>query len=133
MNSVYNKELHVSVPTLDYIKRSTGLDVLLEEGNKERAEAKVISLTSKARDFLFLDKSPQVQRVISYLIYKGTWKQAWEQYAVRYIEATFYHGDESAWAKVPRPILNAIHGSVLQVQFFTPNIINEVRYSTEDF
>ena len=133
MNSTYDKELHVAVPTLDYIKRMTGFDILLEEGNKERAEAKVRGFTAKARDLLFMDRSSEAQRVISYLIYKETWIDAWLNYVVRYIEATFYQGDESAWATVPRPILNAIYGSVLQYKKFTSNITSEVRNTTEEF
>lgn len=132
-NSVYNKELHVSVPTLDYIKQSTGLDLVLEDGTKERAEGKVYSLTQKARDYLFTGKPPMTQRVFSYLIYNGTWTQAWEQYVLRYIEATFYHGDDHSWEKTPRTVLSAIYGSVLQTNYFTESIKNEVRLSTEDF
>lgn len=133
MSSTYSKELHVAVPTLDYIKRMTGIDVLLEEGEETRAEGKIISLCRKARDFLMINRSAETQRVISYLIYKETWLEAWLNYAVSYIEATFYYGDESAWEKTPKMILNAINGSVLVNTRFTNNIIWEVRNTTEVF
>jgi hypothetical protein len=133
MNSNYSTELHVSIPTLAYIKRVTGIDVLLEEGNKERAEGKIYSLTSKARDFLFINKSPQTQKIFSYLIYKKTWLEEWENYVVKYIEATFYYGDESAWTDTPKPILNAIYGSALSTREFIARTINEVKYTTEVF
>ncbi len=133
MKSTYDKELHVAVPTLDYFKRMTGLDLITEAGNKELAEGKVISLTAKARDYLFIDRSTETQRVVSYLIYKETWLDAWLNYVVRYIEATFNYGDESAWASTPKPILNAIYGSVLNNIRFTGGIIAEVRNTTEVF
>jgi hypothetical protein len=127
MKSVYSKELHVAIPTLDYIKLMTGIDVILEEGNKERAEGKVISLTAKARDFLYVDKSGEAQMVISYLIYTETWLDMWLNYVVKYIEATFYYGDESSWEKTPRPIENAIYGSLLHTKMFVPRIAYEAR------
>lgn len=133
MNSVYKKEYKVSVPTLEYIKTSTGIDVVLEEGNKERAEGKINALTTKARDLLFMGKSLESQRIISYLIFKDIWKDAWENYVIRYIEATFFYGDESAWEKLPDTIERAYKGSVLNVTYFTPNIRYEVKQSTEDF
>ena len=133
IKSNYDKTLHVAVPTLDYIKYMTGIDVLLEEGNKERAEGKIRSLTAKARDMLFIDRSAKVQRIYQYLIYKETYLEAWLNYVIRYIEATFYHGDESAWVTIPKPILNAIYGSVLQYRHFTGSIISEVNSTTEDF
>lgn len=133
MNSIYKKDLKVSIPTLQYIKETTALDLILEEGNKERAEGKVMSLTMKARDLLFSNKLPITQRCISYLIYKGDWASLWEQYVLRYIEATFYFGDESSWQAVPSTIINAINGSMLSVKRFAPHIEREVVQSTEDF
>jgi len=131
--STYNQELHVAVPSLDYFRDMTGIDILLEEGNEKRALGKVMSLTAKARDYLFIDRSNETQRVVSYLIFKETWLDAWLNYVTRYIEATFNYGDESAWASTPKPILNAIYGSVLNNIRFTGNIIQEVRESTEVF
>lgn len=133
MKSTYSEELHVAIPTLDYIKSMTGIDVLLEEGEETRANGKITSLCAKARDFLMLDKSIEAQRITSYLIFKGTWLDAWLNYVVRYIEATFYYGDESTWETTPKPILNAIMGSVLAETRFTQNIVYEVRNSTEVF
>ena len=133
MNSVYSKELHVSIPTLDYLKRAIGIDVLLEAGTKELAEGKVYFLTSSARDMLFLTKSAETQRIISYLIYKGTWLEAWENYVVKYITATFYYGDETQWKETPKMIHNAIFGSVLMAREFTHQIKSEVENSTEVF
>jgi hypothetical protein len=133
MNSIYSIELHVSIPTLDYLKRATGIDVLLEAGTKELAEGKVYSLTARARDMLFVNKSVQSQRVISYLIFKGLWKEAWENYVVKYIEATFYYGDEETWKETPKMIHNAIYGSVLLSREFTYAIKNEAETSTETY
>ncbi len=133
MKSNYSTELHVAIPTLEYLKRMIGLDLVLETGNKELAEGKVISLTAKARDYLFMDRTADVQRTISYLIYKGTYLDVWLNYVTRYIEATLYYGDESAWEGTPKPILNAISGSVLQYKRFTAYILNEVRNTTEVF
>jgi hypothetical protein len=133
MNSVYSKELHVSIPTLDYLKKATGIDVMLEAGNKELAEGKVYSLTSRARDMLFVGKSTQTQRIISYLIFKGTWKEAWENYVLKYIEATLYYGDETVWKETPKMIHNAIFGSVLMTREFTYQIKSEVEHTAEVF
>ncbi len=133
MNANYSKELHVSVPTLDYLKRMTGIDVLLEEGNKERAEAKIMALTARARDYLFINRSAQAQRILSYLIYKGEYENEWLNYVTRYIEATFYYGDESTWTETPRTVWAAIYGTKLQYREFSGRIIHEVMATTEDF
>ncbi len=132
MNSTYSDELHVSIPTLDYIKLNTGFDMIIEKGNKELAESTVISLTSKARDFLFVDKPLESQRAMSYLIKNNpTWTKAWESYVLRYIEATFNYGDESAWEKVPQTIKNAIYGGILRANYFTEDILNTIRTTDE--
>jgi hypothetical protein len=133
MNSVYNKDLGVSVITLDYFKQSTGIDLVLEEGNKERAEGKVYSLTSKARDFLFSRKTLETSQIMSYLIYKDKAKKEWEKFAVKYIEATFYYGDESNWKEIPMPIKNAMNTGILSVDRFTNQLRIEVRNTEEDF
>lgn len=133
MNSKYSTELHVAVPTLDYIKRMTGIDILLEEGNKELAEGKIMSLTARARDMLFNGKPTTSQRIISYLIYKGSYLDAWLNYVVRYIEATFFVGDESSWVKMPQTVWTAIYGSQLQYNYFSGAIVHEVKHTTEVF
>ena len=130
----YNDILRVTVPTIDEIKEYTSFDLTLEEGNKERAEAKVLSLVSKAKDYLYLGKSFETQNVFSYLIKFNTeWKRAWELYAIKYIEATFNFGDESAWANTPKPIYNAVNGSILRTQFFTDSTLSEVRNSDKEW
>lgn len=134
MNSNYDINLRVSVPTMEYFKSRTGLDLILEEGNKERAEGKVLSLTAKAKDFLFSTKNYEIQNIFSYLIKTNAeYLRAWENYVVRYIETTFTHGTDENWAKVPMGIVNAIDGSCLSARDFTANIKQEVRYTTVVF
>jgi len=129
----YDIELHVSIPSIDEIRTETEFDILLEAGTTEKAEGRIRSLTRKARNYLFLNKSEETKKVISYLIFKGTWENMWKQYVISYIEATFYYGDESNWATVPIPILTAIQGTALNVREFTGSILHEVRYTTEVF
>ena len=131
---MYDLELHVSVPTLDYFKANTGIDLVLEKGSKELADGQVRSLTAKARDYLFMDKPYETQRIISYLIKTNKeWEATWLTYVVRYIEATLFYGDESNWDKTPKPILNAVYGSALKINEFSASIRLEVKYTTEVF
>ena len=89
MNSIYNTDLHVSVPTPDFFKANTGIDIVLEKGNLELAQGTIMSLTQKARDYLYVDKPFETQRAMSYLIKKNAqWTKAWENYVLRYIHLT---------------------------------------------
>ncbi len=134
MNSIYNTDLHVSVPTPDFFKANTGIDIVLEKGNLELAQGTIMSLTQKARDYLYVDKPFETQRAMSYLIKNNSqWTKAWENYVLRYIEATFNYGDESGWEKVPQTIKNAVHGSILRANYFTDAILHEVRTTEEEF
>jgi hypothetical protein len=129
---MYDMELKVYIPSLDEIKKNTGVDLVLEEGNKERAEGKVRNLVSKAKDFLYSGKPYESQNVFSYLIkFNKEYQTAFKLYAIKYIESTWVYGTEETWDKVPKQILNAINGSVLHIQFFSGNILSEVRNSSE--
>lgn len=132
--SAYDLDLRVSLITLDEFKDNTGIDLVLEKGSNELALGTVRSLTSKARDYLFMDKGFETQRIFSYLIKNNAdWRKAFDSYVIKYIEATFYHGDESQWDKTPKPIINAVYGSVLRVKEFTHSIRQEVKHTTEVF
>ena len=134
MNSKYDDQLHVAVPTTDFIRDNTGYDPVLEDGNKERAEAKLRALTAKAKNYLYMDKPYETQNVISYLIrFNDDWLHAWEQYVARYVEATFMFGDESAWKETPRTIKQSAYGGLLGINRFTQAILAEVRTSDEEW
>jgi hypothetical protein len=131
MNSNYNKELHTIIPTLDYFKTMTGMDYIKESGYPEtEAKAKFQSLVLKAKDFLMSDKSSNFQNAFNYMTMKyELFAQAFEKYAVRYIEATFKYGDEAGWDKVPFEIKNAINGSVLKAYEYTSEVYSEIELS----
>lgn len=133
MNSVYKKEYHIAIPTLDFIKDITSFDLIQEEGTKERAEAKLLNLTLKAKDYLFSTRPNATQKALSYMIFKyPEWKEAWELYVAKYIDASFYSGDE-LFTNPPQTLKNAIHASILNVYQFTQGVYNEVALSTEEF
>ena len=134
-NSTYDNDLHLAIITNDYFKTVTGLDLVVEEGNKERAEAKMITFHNKAKALLFLDKAPRVQDAFNYLIkLNDTWRAAWENYVVIYIES-FYYGKDFIWGneEVPNGVINAVYGSVLRSRELTDNIYNEIENSSEEW
>lgn len=135
MNSTYNKELHVRVPTLDYLKAVTGYDLITEGGwTKEVTESKVLAMSIRARNYLQAGKNPRYQKAFNYLVATNDiWAEAWEQYVATYIAATFTYGDESAWEKTPRDILLAINGTVLQSKYFTERTYYQAENTTEVF
>jgi hypothetical protein len=116
MNSIYDNNLHIAVPTLDYFRDITGMDYIIESGYDEaEATRRFRSLVLKAKDFLLYDKPSRYQNAFGYLIKNYTlWTHAWEQYVIRYIEATFKYGDEAGWKEIPFEVKNAISGSVLK-------------------
>lgn len=132
---MYNKQYHIYIPSTDEIKSMTGIDLILEEGNKERAEAKVLSFTLKAKQHLFNNKIQETRNIISYLIaFDEEWKHAWLEYVATYIESFFYAGD-FVWGseKMPSAVERAITGGLLKVKTFEYRIINEVNNSSKEW
>lgn len=135
MNSTYIDKYHVAVPSLDLIKEMTGYDLITEGGwTKEVTEAKVLSYTLKARDYLFRNKAASYQIALPYMIkFKTNWNEAWTNYVIRYIESTFLYGNEQDWKEVPFEISNAINGSLLKNHNFSVSVLSEIENSSEEW
>ena len=134
-NSIYNEKLHVRVPTIEYLKETTGYDLMTEGGWTETVtERKILAMSIRARNYLQAGKPARHQKAFNYLIKTNDeWAEAWEQYVATYIAATFVYGDESAWEKTPRDIQLAVNGSILQAHRFPEHIYVEAEYTTEVF
>ena len=135
MDYTYNKELHTAIPTNDTVRFLTGFDLILEEGNKEKADGKIVSLTLKARDYLYSQRTQGAQKVLTYLIYSNQdYRNDFLRYVVAYIETSllattdFIYGDV-----VPNAIKQAINGSRLSATRFNQSLYSEATNSTEDF
>lgn len=131
----YKDAYHIAIPSLQDIKELTGRDLVVEGGyTKEVTEARVLSYTLKAKDFLMRDKSQRFMNAFSYLVkFNDKWTYAWKIYAIRYIEATMLYGDETTWQKVPFEVQNSIDGSVLRAYHFTTSLYDEVEQSEESW
>ena len=133
MKSVYSDIYHVAIPTLEYLKAVTGFDMVVDGGwTKEVTEAKVLSLSLRARDYLMTNRSARYQNALSYLIkFDDTWREAWDNFVARYIECTFRYGDEASWQKTPMEIINAVEGSLLAQHRFTDYAYYTIEQSGE--
>lgn len=129
---MYNLEYHVYVPTLEQIKNLTGIDLVVEEGDKNKAEAKVLSLSLKAKNYLLQKKLQETKKTLEYLIaFNDDYQKAFLQYVVAYIESYFYSEEDYVFgnAKVPYAVDDMIYGSILKVERFTQDIVYEVENS----
>ena len=134
-NSTYDNNLHLAIITNDYFKSMTGIDLIVEEENKERAEAKIKSFSRQAQIHLYKNKSPRTRNIFNYYIsFNDNWRSAWELYVVAFIQS-FYYGGDFIWgdAKVPEAVKNAILGSLLNTHNFDSGTINEIENSSEEW
>lgn len=53
---VWDKQLHFPVPTVNYIRRRTGGDLLLDFDTVDEAEGKIIQVVRSAKNYLFVDR-----------------------------------------------------------------------------
>jgi len=133
---MYKIEHHTYIPDMAYFKSMTGLDFVQEEGNEARAKGKLLSLTLKARDYLYSNKLQQTRNVMSYLIaFNNEWQQAFKDYVVAYIEAYYYSEEDfiHGSGKVPNSVIEKIEGSLLSSKLFPVSIIAEVRNSDKEW
>jgi len=135
MDYTYNKELHTAIPTNDTIRLLTGFDLILEEGNKEKADGKIVSLTLKARDYLYSQRTQEAQKVLTYLIYSNQdYRNDFLRYVVAYIETSLLATTDFIYGGVvPNAIKQAINGSRLSATRFNQSLYIEATNSTEDF
>lgn len=122
-NSKWDLENHIAIPTLDYIKETTGLD-LRTSGHAVLAseENKVKGLTLDAKYELFYNKQPHVQNALSYLIYTDkTFNSNWLNYVVSYIYESVMNGEITQKTQRRKEPLNIYH--------FTYSVYKEIETS----
>lgn len=128
-NSKYDLESHTPIITVEYITKTTGVDLKVN-GDMiiGTVEGKIKMLCLQAKAFLFNLKLYETQRVMEYLIATNIeWRRAFEYYACMYvIQSVIYNPD---WEKTPKEITSAIDGSLLKTNYFTQRAIYEVETS----
>ena len=93
-NSTWDLDNHIAIPTLDFIRENTGLD-MVSGGHAiiGDVKGKVKQLTINAKNKLFFDKSQRVRNALSYYIaYNQLYNQYWINYVASYIYDTIING-----------------------------------------
>lgn len=116
---------HIAIPTLKYIKDTTGLD-LLNSGYELLADAEnyVKRLTLEAKDKLFVNKSADTKMVLEYKIaYVSSYNNNWLRYAAQYVWASIYDPNDEK-----KSVFNARKN--IDIYNFTYGVIYDVENST---
>jgi len=126
-NSIYDEDLKLAIPTLDYIKSITGYNLEVLGGTPSSIDAKQrvkgISLDAKIelhqRIPLKIDKD-----VMDYLIATDeNWRRDFINYVVSYVSATFLYGE---FEEMPSRVKNKIEGSLINARKFANDLRHEV-------
>lgn len=128
-NSIYDLASHTPIITQKYIKDTTGVDLsVMGDMIIGTVDGRIKMLTLQAKAFLFGMRTYEAQQVMEYLIATNLeWRNAFEYYACMYVYQSLFNPE---WDKTPKEISTAINGSLLKTEYFTANIIHEVRNST---
>lgn len=95
-NSTWDIDNHIAIPTIDFIKKNTGIDLnIYGDSIIGTVEGRVKMLTLDAKNELFFNKSNRVQNVLSYkMAYEREYNTNWLNYVVSYINDTFDNPDQ---------------------------------------
>ena len=132
---VYNEQLKVAIPTLDYFKEMTGRDLAILEGSSDLAEARVKGLTVKAKNYLYHLKTRETQSVFTYKIKTDNkYRDDFLTYAVAYIESSMFSDLDFVYGKDKPPftVIQAIGGTLMNIDRFTSNVVVEARQYHEN-
>lgn len=71
LNSKYDYDLHLPIPTVDFIKQETGEDLILLAGNETKAKAFLRQIANFTMSFVKRDRSKETAYKLEYLIAKN--------------------------------------------------------------
>ena len=124
-NSIYNKSLHMPIPTMDDIFSVTGIDIQIA-GTTQENDRQIQSLTIKAYNHLMSKKRDK--RALEYLIAKDRdFRDAFTLYASTFIGQYILLGED---IHDNVDIKNAIDNSVLVYNKFD-RIITDEEYRSD--
>ena len=107
-NSTWDLNNHIAIPTLDFIKENTGLD-MVTGGHAIIGDVKnkVKQLSISAKNKLYNDKSQRVRNALSYYIaYNELYNQYWLNYVSAYIYDTIINGGITDETKQAMQLIN---------------------------
>jgi len=70
-DSVYNYNLHLPIPSKEYIIQETGIDLILATGSIQEADATLRFMTKTAMNAIKANLTSEARNIIEYLIAKS--------------------------------------------------------------
>lgn len=124
--SVYDKSIHMPIPTMDFIYDTTGIDIQVA-GTTVENERQIRSLTIKAYNHLMKFKRDKI--ALEYLIAKDKeFRSAFELYSAIFIGQCIIKGEDKIYED--EDVKNAIENSVLVYNRFS-KIVSDEEYRSD--
>lgn len=120
-NSIYDKSLHIPIPTMDYIFDVTGIDIQIA-GTQAENDRQIKSLTIKAYNYLMSKKRDK--RALEYLIAKDReFRNAFELYSAIFIAQSILNGEDKIYENLD--VKMALDNSVLVYNRYSKVVTDE--------